>query len=383
MLFVPSLKDIVAAKIAITLYNDCEILHLCKETKLYLSPEEDWKVIIKKKLPDDVYPLSLQEKIMSLMKPISYEVEKWKEQHETFTGNQVDQRITSKFHWKADGTIDRLKTASSLIQSDVLQMRHRFRLACNYWQEESVLSIWEQMTASLRNYFCYTEMYDYLESDFFSNINVLQWIRWHTQIGNSNIREKKWFLDYIWNSVSLQGLLPQKLTPDERLELINCAFERNCDDHSSRFCVLLMPADQRLEVIKKNPYKVLRSFLLWPGQRMFIEMANHVKNNLTQTNFLDLLIIILFCKILSNWEDFDYFKLLREFWSLIPNECKEFLKRSEIYEPIQLLVANGRLELANFKKKFLSVTQREGNFIEYALLFTNFFYRPRLNGIMN
>ncbi|GFS76903.1 uncharacterized protein NPIL_103821 [Nephila pilipes] len=144
MLFVPSLKDIVAAKIAITLYNDCEILHLFKETKLYLSPEEDRKVMIKKKWPDDIYPLPLQQKIMSFMKPISYEVEMWKEQHETFTGNHVDQRITSEFHWKTDGTIDRLKTASSLIQSDVLQVRHRFRLACNYWTEESVLSIWEQ-----------------------------------------------------------------------------------------------------------------------------------------------------------------------------------------------------------------------------------------------
>ncbi|GFT73261.1 uncharacterized protein NPIL_33271 [Nephila pilipes] len=359
MLFVLPLKDIVAAKIAITLYNDCEILHLCKETKLYLSPEEDWKVIIKKKLPDDVYPLSLQEKIMSLMKPISYEVEMWKEQHETFTGYQVDQRITSKFHWKTDGTIDRLKTASSLIQSDVLPMEQRFRLACNYWQEESVLSIWEQMSTGLRDDFCYIELDDYLESDFFSNINVIEWIRWHTQIGNSNIREKKWFLAYNWDSVSLQGLLPQKLTPDERLEIINCAFERNCDDHSSRFCLLLMPADQRLEVIKKNPYKVLRSFLLWPGQRMFIKMANHVKNNLENLQFLELLHIIIHEKILNNWNDFDYFELLREFWSLIPNKCQEFLKSWDIYEPIKLIVANGRLEEPDLKKYLLRVQQRE------------------------
>ncbi|GFT22726.1 uncharacterized protein NPIL_621101 [Nephila pilipes] len=344
MLFVLPLKDIVAAKIAITLYNDCEILHLCKETKLYLSPEEDWKVIIKKKLPDDVYPLSLQQKIMSFMKPISYEVEMWKKQHETFTGKQIDQRIMNKFHWKTDGTIDRLKTANSLIQSDVLQMRHRFRLACNYWQEESVLSIWEQMSAGLRDYFCKIEMYDIPESERSSNINVIEWIRWHTQIGNSNIREKDWFLAYNWDTVSLQGLLPQKLTPDERLEIISRVLDRNSDDHSCRFCLLLMPADQRLEVIQKNPYKVLKSFLFWPGQRMFIEMAHLVKTDLEDYQFFDLLHIIIHQKILHNWDDFDYFNLIREFWSLIPNKCKEFFEGCNMLKPIELIVANSRLE---------------------------------------
>ncbi|GFT31230.1 uncharacterized protein NPIL_70571 [Nephila pilipes] len=359
MLFDPSMKDIVAAKIAITLYNDCEVLHLCKETKLYLSPEEDWKVMIKKKLPDNVYSRPLQQKIMSFMKPISYEVEMWKEQHETFTGKQIGQRIMNKFHWKTDGTIDRLKTASSLIQSDVLQMRHRFRLACNYWQEKSVLSIWEQMSAGLRDYFCKIEMYDIPESERSSNINVIEWIRWHTQI----------------------GLLPQKLTPDERLEIISRVLDRNSDDHSSRFCVLLMPADQRPEVIQKNPYKVLKSFLFWPGQRMFIEMAHLVKNDdLEDYQFFDLLHIIIHQKILCNWDDFDYFELIREFWSLIPYKCKEFFEGCNMLKPIELIVANNRLEEPDLKKYLLRVQQRENNAREIAMNFCKRFFLPHLHG---
>ncbi|GFT07733.1 uncharacterized protein NPIL_315921 [Nephila pilipes] len=352
MLFVPSLENIAALPFAITLYNDSEMQQFFKNTKFWLSPNEEWKVIMKKKISNSVYSEPLQEKIMSLMKPMNYEVEMWKKQHKSFYGKEVEQRITSKFHWKMDGTIDRLKTASFLIQSDVLQMRHRFRLACNYWPKERVISIWEQMSAGLQDFFRNIEMYDVPYSEYPSNINVIEWIRWHTQIGNSNIRENEWFHAYNWDAVSLQGLLPQKLTSEERLQIIQRTLDGFYYDHSCRFCVLLMAADQRLEVLKMNPYFILESFLLWPGQSLFIEMVNHVKNDLTEIHFLNLLYVIMCQKIFPGWEDFDYFDLLREFWSLIPNECKEFLKGFEIYEPISLVLAKGRRALPELKKYF-------------------------------
>ncbi|GFS88766.1 uncharacterized protein NPIL_285801 [Nephila pilipes] len=364
MLFVPPLKVIAAVPFVVTLCNDSEMQQFFKKTEFCLSPDEEWKVIMKKKMPNDVYPLPLQEKFMNLMKPIHYEFEMWKEQHGKFIGKNFDQRIINKIHWKSDGTIDRLKTASFLIQSDVLPMKHRFRLACNYWQEESVLSIWEQMSAGFQDDFQEVQMHDIpqrLASLCSSDINVTQWIRWYSERNTTNTRQKERFWAYNWDIVSLQGLLTEKLTPKERLQIIQYVIHRNYSPHAGRFCVLLMKADQRLEVLKINPYPVLESFLLWPGQRLFIEMANHVKNDLTKDHFLCLLHIIFCQRILPNFEDFDYFELLREFWLLIPNECKNFLKGFDIYEPIALIVSKGRLELPALQKYLLHEQRHESN----------------------
>ncbi|GFS84850.1 uncharacterized protein NPIL_366251 [Nephila pilipes] len=184
MLSVPSLKDLSAAPIAVTLYNDSKMQQFLKRNKFRLSPNEKWRVLIKKKLPSDVYPLPLQEKIISLMESVNYEFKMWKQQHKTYLGKSFDQRITSKIHWKSDGTIDISKTASFLIQSDVLPMKHRFRLACNYWKNEDILKMWEQMPADLRDDLYKMQKYDIPQH--VSNINVIEWLRWYSKRGTSN-----------------------------------------------------------------------------------------------------------------------------------------------------------------------------------------------------
>ncbi|GFS64840.1 hypothetical protein NPIL_557571 [Nephila pilipes] len=90
-----------------------------------------------------------RKKIMSLMEAMQL---KYGRAARNFHRISVDQRITSKFHWKTDGTIDRLKTASSLIQSDVA-MKQRFRLACNYWQERKRLSVGANVCKDPQDYF--------------------------------------------------------------------------------------------------------------------------------------------------------------------------------------------------------------------------------------
>ncbi|GFS94518.1 uncharacterized protein NPIL_324251 [Nephila pilipes] len=220
MLLVQALEDIIAVSIAIKLYNDYEIQHSLKGTELCLSPEEEWKTIMIENLPNHVYSRPLQRKILSFVKPIHYEVEMWKEQHETFVGNNFDPRITNTFQWRLDGTIDRLKTANSLIQSDILQMRQRFRLACNYWQKKSVLKIWEQMPTVQRKYF--QRKYECGISHLVtgSDRTVAHWILWYTERERRKFQKKKFLFDNNWESVSLQGLFPQELTSKERRQMI-------------------------------------------------------------------------------------------------------------------------------------------------------------------
>ncbi|GFS61548.1 uncharacterized protein NPIL_218411 [Nephila pilipes] len=294
-----------------------------KETRSCLSPGEEWKAMMKKMMPNHIYSRPLQLKIKSLMKRIHYEVAMWKEHHEAFVGNNFDQRFMGTFHWKSDGTIDRLKTANTLIQSDLLQMRHRFMLACNYWDDERVLSIWEQMTVGLKNYFYVIQTYDIPKSERTFAINVIHWIRMFTGVGEGNIREQEWFRSYNCDVQFLQDSLAQNSTADERLEIIELAVCWNYETYhrSGRFCVS-PTGDQRREV-----QYVLKEY--------YLSRILHV---------------ILYEKIIPRGLDLDFVELLQELWSLIPNESKEFVKRCDIYEPIALIVDNGRSVLPTLKK---------------------------------
>ncbi|GFS72762.1 uncharacterized protein NPIL_561741 [Nephila pilipes] len=261
---------------------------------------------------------------MSLMKRIHYEVEMWKEHHETFVGNNFDQRFMGTFHWKSDGTIDRLKTANTLIQSDLLQMRHRFMLACNYWDDKRVLSIWEQMTVGLKNYFYVIQTYDIPESERPFAINVIHWIRMFTGVGEGNNGGQEWFRSYNWGVEFLQDSLAQNSTAEERLEIVKRAIHWNYESYhqSGRFCVFPRAADLGLE----DP------------------------DALTKCHLPRILHIILCEKIIPRGLDLNFVELLQEFWSLIPNESKEFVKRCDIYEPIALIVDNDRSVLPALKK---------------------------------
>ncbi|GFT44167.1 uncharacterized protein NPIL_291121 [Nephila pilipes] len=350
MLFVPSLEIIAAVKIALALYNDCEIQQMFKETDLWLTSEEEWKSIIRKKMPDHLIPKIIKEKIIRLMKPIDYEVQMWKKQHETFMGEIGDRKI--QFHWKPDGTIDRLKTANTLIQSDILKIEDRVRLACNYWHNESVIPIWNQLLGKHRKHFflmCMRRTSDLLSA---SDRNVIQWIRRNIFERKKNSRKFK-LIYFNWDCVSLQGLLPQNLTSEERLQIIRHTLKREDELHDGRFCVLLMAADQRINILKLNPYKVLRSFLLWPGQCLFIQMANHVRHDLSKIHFVCLLHTIFCQKIVPNFQDFEYVELLKEFLPLIPNDIIKDVEELVIYKLIKLAVDSRFSVLPELKRYLL------------------------------
>ncbi|GFU12211.1 uncharacterized protein NPIL_621041 [Nephila pilipes] len=323
MLLIPALEDLAAVPVAINLYSDRERHQFLKETQLRLSPGEEWKATMKKMMPNHIYSRPLQQKIMIWMKHIDYEVEMWKEHHETFMGGKWNPRILKKFQWKPDGTIDRLKTATALIQCDILQLRYRFRLACNYWHDERVLPIWEQMSSKLKNSFSKIQTSYIRKSERPFNINVIHWIRRFTGVGEGNIREQGWFRSYNCHVQFLQDSLAQNSTDEERLETIELAVCWNYGTYhrSGRFCV--SPTGDKLR---------------------------EVQDDLTKYYLPRILHIILCERIIPRGEDFDFVQLLQEFWSLIPNESKELVKRHDIYEPIALIVANGRSVLPTLKK---------------------------------
>ncbi|GFT71718.1 hypothetical protein NPIL_152511 [Nephila pilipes] len=167
-------------------------------------------------------------------------------------------------------------------------------------------------------------MYDTPESERAIIINVIHWIRMFAGVGDGNIGEEYWFNLYIEKVEFRQEKLAQNSTAEERLEIIGFAVCWNYEPYHRfcRFCVLPRGVDQGLE----DPDALTKYYL--PG----------------------ILHIILCEKIMPRGLDLDFVELLQELWSLIPNESKEFVKRCDIYEPIALIVDNGRSVLPTLKK---------------------------------
>ncbi|GFT05371.1 hypothetical protein NPIL_629301 [Nephila pilipes] len=63
-----------------------------------------------------------------------------------------------KFVFKGNGTIDRLKTAKSLIESQSSDISKRFELACVYWMEEETKKLWDEMNETARRELSATRM---------------------------------------------------------------------------------------------------------------------------------------------------------------------------------------------------------------------------------
>ncbi|GFT70290.1 hypothetical protein NPIL_390741 [Nephila pilipes] len=132
-MFVPTLRHITLAKIAVVVYTDREIRNLEKELQkpLHLLPGQSWESIIKEKLPALVFPLVLQNEIVALMRAISFEVQQWMDDHHGILFTDDENFI--RFCWNSNGTIDRLGTADFLIKSEHLSFEKRFSLAWNMY----------------------------------------------------------------------------------------------------------------------------------------------------------------------------------------------------------------------------------------------------------
>ncbi|GFS63810.1 hypothetical protein TNIN_147301 [Trichonephila inaurata madagascariensis] len=126
-----TLKEIILVKLTAKIIND-------SDTGEIIDPytDEIWEQFIRERTSALDIPLTLQEDIVALRKPIQLEVRNFIEDHYgIFT---VEQECSLKFCFHADGTVDRVKTADLLIHSKWLDVQTRFVLACQYWSSRNL-----------------------------------------------------------------------------------------------------------------------------------------------------------------------------------------------------------------------------------------------------
>ncbi|GBM05319.1 hypothetical protein AVEN_46861-1 [Araneus ventricosus] len=358
---IPRLENIAAAKIAVEVCNKPDVKFLNKnlEEKLaYIfslqSNNKQWKELqtnISQKISSLGLPKLLQKKVNGLIRPVLLEIEQWKEDHCEILCTHID--LQMQISWNPDGTINREKTAEALIQMENFDIRNRFVLACFYFLEDDILTLWHKLSC------CYeqTSIYDTNASPI-----VRFWVNWL----------KGHEMD--WACLASECVLypPPNLFPinalvfsrflhllpaSDKMHCLIFQINRRRMNRSDLFsCLSKLNRNERTKIFKECAKNILRHYINWPLQNHFLEMAECLWPYLSETNFQHLLEFILHRRILQEWSDFDYIGLLKDFWLSSPDHFKEFVKGKNVYKSLMVVINHDRtkpLPKERLRRKFL------------------------------
>ncbi|GBN41774.1 hypothetical protein AVEN_26684-1 [Araneus ventricosus] len=108
------------------------------------------------------------------------------------------------------------------------------------------------------------------------------------------------------------------MLPEDRLNLLyNVEFAK--DDF--RPCLYSMTKEEEEQLLNKDVFSVLRLYLQWPMQSLFLETAEKTRNYIGDRGF-KLLLSVIFCDM-TLMKGFDYYELFENFWNRSSNSLKE------------------------------------------------------------
>ncbi|GFY57084.1 uncharacterized protein TNIN_341281 [Trichonephila inaurata madagascariensis] len=214
--------------------------------------DETWKNAIRRRLSAFDIPLTLKEEVIDLMKPIAVEVNMWEVDHYSiFTTRQ---KRSLKFCFHADGTVDRVKTADSLIHSKGLDVQTRFLLACQYWSSYDILNFFKKVRRNTRNRILrkYSKERHNLNEH---QKNVVKWVE-HYRAGSPSRRWARWTLP------SLQSRRLDDVSRGDCAWILVRLLVVTNQMHIGRFCLSRMNTCGREVLLAFFPLKVLRIYFI-------------------------------------------------------------------------------------------------------------------------
>ncbi|GBN54806.1 hypothetical protein AVEN_115427-1 [Araneus ventricosus] len=330
--FVPSLQHLSCSKIVASLLN--KVLPFMDISTLWFSGRnvrirpmvstympECRRMIYKeitRRVKEDIRKLipcaSLQKKLENFIAPLCYEIAEWL--RTCYRDWSVDDDtffiIIDNIPqcWLTDGTIDREKSAKSVVKSGNIRIINQFIFACVYCLYEDVLNLWELLSETEK---------DDLRS--YSNLIVKQWIAWLESRSN-----KGWQFCLAWilgttfwnkNMCALKRVLGA-LTPKERSHYFRRALiEGYVSSDVMRFGLSLMTRDEQELILKQFPVQVLKCITSWSVRSNFFDTVDILWPYLSEYTFCRILNMLLWQARNRNYCD-ELTVNLKNFWTKRP-----------------------------------------------------------------
>ncbi|XP_055924850.1 uncharacterized protein LOC129956881 isoform X1 [Argiope bruennichi] len=296
-----SLQDISLRKMAVLLVSD-PVKYISPSTVVYRDGEERIKLkheLFKSIVAELSLPESMREPLGNLLNPIFMEIYKWWKYHEFFLRSKHSifdcPEYLKYLHWTHMGTVNYRKTAESMIRDEKLDINRRFKLACLYCLDEDIQNIWQKM--SPLNKKCFYNNGQFPPCNDTGEIIIF----WTCILKGRVDKLKSYLVGWVghYSSIYQQAFelfakngyetatqyFFEKLTCEEKdaslvrtaeyvAEHVNDSFH----PYTEVFYYLLtkMNTEQFQNVLEKSSCAILRSFMDWPRQDAFPEVAQLV-----------------------------------------------------------------------------------------------------------
>ncbi|CAL1262279.1 unnamed protein product [Larinioides sclopetarius] len=319
--FIPTLLHLSSVEIALHFYNGFDVETLdevftkMKQGNSTLSEKttEENKEVSRVKESLLIIPAHLRETVVQGVHGLNEAIQNWRMDHHHIFKFKNDH---CTLYFRSDGSIDAVETAKNLVRNRKISIRKRFKIACMYCLEKSVLTLWAEMEASGET--------ENLETA--NNSMTRFWVRWLREGSRVPwLQAARLYLDpptNVYHHIPIFSVFLPLLRPNERLKFFDTFRFAAFDDF--RFCLYAVTEDEEEQIVKGGAFFVLLLHLCWPLQSLFLETAEKLWNNIDDTSFRLLLNLIWDNK--KNLKDFDYSELFEGFWNRSPRHLKESVR---------------------------------------------------------
>ncbi|GFQ70732.1 uncharacterized protein TNCT_369501 [Trichonephila clavata] len=283
-------------------------------TRKNILPFARWEELVEEKISS--LPKLLQRELLDMLRSVSIEMDMWTKEHSKYWRefSEIVCCFQHDFQWNSLGKIDRWRTARKLIINERVDILARNILASLYSLME-MLPIKDKLPDEI------VEKYsDFPEEDE----------EWSTRTSFCDIQ--------FYYTIQKDEFIAANSSG--KMMFIKCLLRMDCLQYEDfLFFMSHMDEDKRKYIFEVYAFKILWLFFLkWPLQCMFLNAAEQLLPYFTQSDFRDMLISIIYERIMLGWKDFNYIDLLKGFWSLSPSKLKESIKTDSIYEPLMLII---------------------------------------------
>ncbi|XP_055925905.1 uncharacterized protein LOC129957567 [Argiope bruennichi] len=314
------LEEMALRKVVVSLWNEKDILTSIGEFLFEVYNEDDLKVQWQYEIENEVkdkasrllLPELLKKRLMRVIRPIGLEIFKWirysyKSYYLIYYLKYPRLGILKQLRWTSAGAIDYQKTAGAIISLNIFDVVKNYKLACEYCLVDVLPLLWRKLDSSDEKKFCEEENF------WIDHVTFLE-LYWSYFLKGE---KSKLYSSFSWNFIDFNHeafetsvrtgnkvatkYFFSKLNNEERNTCLFYAFtnavkrsgEKN-DIPKEMPEVLLylfsqMSPEQQMQVLKEHTRGVLRFFLDWPLQDLYLDIADITRAFLSEESFYDLL----------------------------------------------------------------------------------------------
>ncbi|GFU03302.1 uncharacterized protein NPIL_237771 [Nephila pilipes] len=283
-------------------------------------------------------PHDIKNCTMGIIEALGKEISNWCYCHCVFFID-ADLDYWHRIQWYSHGTINRLETARAFIRDENISIGHRFNLACAYYLEADVRTLFQNMSLSYRKYFSVRKV-EYRSRMFW--LDALQtntsfnWLEISLAVLTDNFSIHNSCNFFHKNCLGLLHAFPKLVNTKARIRSILSSLGSKELHAFDLYLCLSKMEDRHLDNLfdrlsTEQQISVCMSFLHWPLQGLFLDVLELIRRNLTEDFYLELFGIILYENFNTKWFDYDYVDLVKQIWSSLSDYIKSRIGQNRIF----------------------------------------------------